>query len=49
MHGKVFIKLIKEQKKVIAKIFAYILARYYNNSKFLKKKTKSSKLGRNRC
>ena len=44
LRGKVYMKLLKEQKLVITKIFVYILKRYYNNSKALKKRTKSLKL-----
>jgi hypothetical protein len=46
---KAYIKLLKEKILVIAKILAYILKRYYNNSKTLKKKTNSLKLSRTRC
>jgi hypothetical protein len=33
MYGEAYVKLLKEQKLKIAKIFVYILTRDYNNSK----------------
>ena len=42
LYEEVNIKLLEEQKLVIAKIFAYILTRDYSNSKTLKKKKKKN-------
>jgi len=40
IYREVHTKLLKEQKLVITKIFAYISTRDYNNSKTIKRKPK---------
>jgi len=44
---KFTLNCLKSEKLVIAKIFAYIFTKDYNNSKTLEKKMKSLKLSRN--